>query len=296
MLYKLFKVLAVTMMLLSTACAANSDSLNDEKVTLGYTKAYVIGQNYLDSINLFKKAGFDNIVVERLSGDEYANYRHGEVVDVKIGDLKDFNENTSIAKSDIVSLVYVANPSKAVNTLKSEVEDKTVLDFELFKASDHLLFNDSNDLGWEETWTITIAAEPNNLDWDDFKYTYDDSILDINAKTMRYDATKTYLDFELKSKKEGLAKIQVCAYIDGNNNCREFNVNALDEIEGRKVYLIPNENEFHYSEECPGDDVIATTYHFVTSKNIKPCPICQNADKASGDLDTGEKLETETKK
>ena len=273
MLTKLFRLLIISLLLICAGCA-NADNLQkSDETSLGYTKTYVLGQYYKDVVNLFRNADFNDIYVNRLEGEEYQNYRNGEVVNVKIGDLEDFKEDTLVSHDDKIVISYVANEQN-VNLLTTAADTKTIKDFKLFKSSDYLIFNDNNDLGWDETWTITIEAEPNNIDWDDFDYEYDDEILDIKAKSLRYDNQKSYIAFDLKSKIAGLTKINVCAYLEDGQKCQDFSVNCLDEIEGRRVYIIPKNNEYHYSEECPKEDYIMTTYHFVSSKDIKACDLC----------------------
>lgn len=281
MLTKFIKILMLIVPLTLVACASDGDE-NIQKISVGHDKVEIVGQDYQTVIDLFKDANFENIQVLRIESEEFKDHRNGEVIDVKLGELTDFNKDTEVNQDAKVVISYVVSENYSV-MMTSEAA-RSVNNFHLFKSSDYLLFNDSNDLGWEETWTITIEAEPSGLVWEDFSYSYDSELLEVTKKEIRYDATKSYLDFEVKSKMAGSADTEVCALSEEGNKCFSFSVNCLDEVEGRRVYLIPTQDTYHYSEECLDEDGIMTTYHFVASKGIKECPKCTNDTSAKEEV------------
>ncbi len=140
-------------------------------------------------------------------------------------------------------------------------------------------------LGNGEGVTVKIETTPADIEFDDFTFHFDESLLDVTAKDIFIDTkkNKATLSLVIHAKKPCHTSFEIYEtyqFFDeerlSNQNITftDIKIYGMDPDDGRIVYVTPTGEKYHYSSECAGENSIATTMADVQAYEYPPCNTC----------------------
>ena len=140
-------------------------------------------------------------------------------------------------------------------------------------------------LGNSEGVTVTIETTPANIDFDDFMFHFDESLLDVTARDITNDTTKnkTILHLVIHAKKPCRTSFEIYEtypFFDeemesgDTYSYTDLQIVGMSASDGRVVYVTPTGERYHLSSECAGENYIATTLYDAQCYEYTPCQKC----------------------
>lgn len=215
----------------------------------------------------------DNLENSSLEGTTPAAYQQNAVYD-------ETSQSTSISSDDekITEETYNEPQTEA---LLDQIETYSVYTQTQY-SHDRYLY-ETFRLGYGEKLTVRIEASPKNVTEDDFVVYSNDELFISHINTIQQEnENRVNIIYSISSDVPGNHVVYVFSYsdyLDATENSESeaqyhlIQIEQLDKIYGRIVFITPTGEKYHYSEECAGENAIATTFKDVDGL-YEPCKKC----------------------